>query len=37
MLIVKPAKEVLKQIIDDVKDKSGASLDFNGLDKILLM
>jgi hypothetical protein len=36
MLIVKPPKEVLKQITDDIKDKSGSSLDFNGLDTNLL-
>ena len=33
MLIVKPPKEVLKQIVEEIKDKSGASLDFNGLDQ----
>lgn len=33
MLIVKPPKEILKQIIEEVKDKSGSSLDFNGLDQ----
>lgn len=36
MLIVKPPKEILKQIIEDIKDKSGSSLDFNGLDQNLL-
>jgi hypothetical protein len=36
MLIVKPPKEILKQIVDDIKDKSGAALDFNGLDTNLL-
>jgi len=36
MLIVKPPKEVLKQIIEDIKDRSGSSLDFNGLDTNLL-
>ena len=36
MLIVKPPKEVLKQIIEDIKDRSGSSLDFNGLDQNLL-
>ena len=36
MLIVKPPKEILKQIIEDIKDKSGAALDFNGLDVNLL-
>jgi hypothetical protein len=33
MLIVKPPKEILKQIIEEIKDKSGSSLDFNGLDQ----
>ena len=33
MLIVKPPKEVLKQIVEEIKDKSGAALDFNGLDQ----
>jgi FecR protein len=33
MLIVKPPREVLKQIVEEVKDKSGAALDFNGLDQ----
>ena len=36
MLIVKPPKEILKQILDDIKDKSGIALDFNGLDVNLL-
>jgi hypothetical protein len=36
MLIVKPPKEILKQIIDDIKDKSGAALNFNGLEVNLL-
>jgi len=36
MLIVKPPKEVLKQITEEIKDKSGSSLDFNGLDTNLL-
>ena len=36
MLIVKPPREILKQIVDDIKDKSGAALDFNGLDTNLL-
>jgi hypothetical protein len=33
MLIVKPPREILKQIIEEVKDRSGAALDFNGLDQ----
>ena len=36
MLIVKPPKEILKQIIEEIRDKSGSSLDFNGLDTNLL-
>ena len=36
MLIVKPPKEILKQILDDIKDKSGMALDFNALDVNLL-
>jgi hypothetical protein len=36
MLIVKPPKEILKQIIEEIKDKSGSSLDFGGLDQNLL-
>jgi hypothetical protein len=36
MLIVKPPKEVLRQIVEEIKDKSGSSLDFNGLDQNLL-
>lgn len=36
MLIVKPPKEILKQILDDIKDKSGSALNFNGLDVNLL-
>jgi len=33
MLIVKPPREVLKQIQEEIKDKSVAALDFNGLDQ----
>ena len=33
MLIVKPPKEILQKIQDEIKDKSGAALDFNGLDQ----
>lgn len=36
MLIVKPPKEILKQILDDIKDKSGSALNFSGLEVNLL-
>jgi hypothetical protein len=33
MLIVKPPREVVQKIQEEIKDKSGAALDFNGLDQ----
>ena len=33
MLIVKPPREILEKIQSEIKDKSGSSLDFNGLDQ----
>ena len=36
MLIVKPPREVVQKIQEEIKDKSGAALDFNGLDQNLL-
>jgi len=36
MLIVKPPKEVVQKIQEEIRDKSGTALDFNGLDQNLL-
>ena len=33
MLIVRPPREIIQRIQDEIRDKSGVALDFNGLDQ----